>query len=62
MIFLIYFIYYAVFLFISFTILLKSIGYGIYEINEEKNKYGGITIILLSIVVVIFSNIMLWIS
>lgn len=56
------FIYYAVFLFVSLYILLKSIGYGIYEINEEKNKSGGICVISFSTLVVTFTNIVLWIS
>lgn len=28
---------------------LKSIYYGIYEINNKKNKSGGITVILIAI-------------
>ena len=45
--------------FIIFTviILLKSIFYALYEINTEKNKIGGIAIITFSIIVTIFSNI-----
>ncbi|MCI8273956.1 MAG: hypothetical protein HFJ55_07845 [Clostridia bacterium] len=54
-------IFYTVFLFITAYILLKSIGYGLYEIKENKNKIGGICVISFSILVVIFANIMLWI-
>lgn len=33
---------------------LKSIYYGIYEINEKKNKPAGITVIFLAILGLIF--------
>ena len=55
-------IYDLIFLLISVFILLKAIGYAIYEIKELKNKVGGITIISFSILVVIFANIMMWIK
>ena len=54
-------IYDLIFLLISIFILLKAIGYAIYEIKELNNKVGGITIISFSILVVIFANIMMWI-
>lgn len=50
------------FLLTSLYILLKAIGYALYEINTIKNKMGGIVIITFSIFVIIFSNIMVWIS
>ena len=50
-----------IFLLISIFILLKAIGYAIYEIKELNNKVGGITIISFSILVIIFANIMMWI-
>lgn len=55
-------VYHFLFLIISFYILLKTIGYGLYEINTVKNKSGGIVVIIFSILVVIFSNIFVWIS
>lgn len=54
-------IYDLIFLLISIFILLKAIGYAIYEIKELNNKVGGITIISSSILVIIFANIMMWI-
>ena len=54
-------IYDLTFLLISIFILLKAIGYAIYEIKELNNKVGGITIISFSILVIIFANIMMWI-
>jgi hypothetical protein len=54
-------IYHVLFLFISIYILLKAIGYAMYEINTTKNKSGGIVVIVFSTLVVIFSNVMVWI-
>lgn len=54
-------IYDLTFLLISIFILLKAIGYAIYEIKKLNNKVGGITIISFSILVIIFANIMMWI-
>ena len=42
--------------------MLQTIGYGIYEIKEKGNKPGGIVVISFSILVVIFSNIMMYIN
>ncbi len=50
--------------FTIFTILalMKTIGYGIYEIKHEKNLFGGICVIGFSVASVVFCNIMFWIS
>lgn len=53
-------VYHLLFLIISVYILLKAIGYALYEINTFKNKSGGIVIIALSIFVTIFSNLLVW--
>lgn len=52
-------IYNIFFFLISIYILLKAIGYSIYEISENKNKSGGIIVIAFSMLVTIFSNIMM---
>lgn len=52
-------IYFIVFLIITIYILLKAIGYAIYEIKELNNKIGGIVVISFSTLVVIFVNIMM---
>lgn len=52
-------IYFIVFLIITIYILLKAIGYAIYEIKEFNNKVGGIVIISFSTLVVIFVNIIM---
>ncbi len=54
------FIYNLIFLIISIYILGNTIGYAVYEIKQFNNKFGGITIIVFSIFVVIFSNAMMW--
>ena len=56
------FVYHLFFLIISIYILLKVIGYSLYEINTLKNKSGGIVVIAFSIIVVIFSNVMVWLN
>ncbi len=55
-------IYDLVFLLLSLYILGKTIGYAVYEIKQFNNKSGGITIIIFSVIVVIFSNLMMWIN
>lgn len=55
-------IYDLIFLVITIFILLKVIGYAIYEIKELNNKVGGITIISFSFLVTIFDNVMMWIK
>lgn len=53
-------IYNSIFLLTSIYILIKVIFFGIYEIKDLKNKVGGYITISLSVLIVIFSNIMIW--
>ena len=53
-------VHYIIFFLITLYILLKVIGYGIYEIKQEHNKFGGIVVITFSCFVVIFANLVLW--
>lgn len=55
------FLYHFIFIVVTVFVLIKTIFYGIYEINTEKNKSGGIAIIIFSILVVVFSNLMTFI-
>ena len=57
MIFLQNFIYDFLFIVFSIFILFKTISYGVYEIKGQKNKVGGFSIIIFSILVVIFFTI-----
>ena len=54
------FIYHFIFIFITFFILIRTIFYGLYEIQTLDNKKGGIAVIIFSIIVVLFANIMLF--
>lgn len=53
-------IYHFTFIVVSLFILIKTIFYGIYEINSENNKSGGIAVICFSILIVVFSNIIVF--
>ena len=52
-------VYNIIFLILTLYILLKTIGYAIYEMKECNNKIGGIVVISFSTAVVIFVNIMM---
>lgn len=54
------FIYHFTFFAVSLFILIKTIFYGVYEINSENNKSGGIAVICFSVLVVIFANIIVF--
>ena len=54
-------IYKLFFLLLTIWILLKAIGFAIYEIKELDNKTGGVVVICFSGLVIIFANIMMWI-
>ena len=51
-----------IFLIFTLYILLRCIAYGIYEIKEENNKFGGISFIITGITAVVFSNILMFIN
>ena len=50
----------VLFFIISILIFLKTISYGIYEFKNNQNRFGGILIFIISIIMVIFSNIMVY--
>ena len=54
-------IYRLIFLLLTIWILLKTIGFAIYEIKELDNKTGGVVVICFSFIFIIFANIMMWI-
>ena len=55
------FIYNFIFLISSIYLLVKAVFYGIYEIKNENNKYGGIAVIAFSLLVTVFVNIVIWV-
>ncbi len=54
------FLYHFIFIAVTIFILIKTIFYGIYEINTENNKSGGIAVICFSILGVVFANIIVF--
>lgn len=53
-------LYHFTFVVISIFILVKTIFYGLYEINTENNKSGGISVIVFSVLVVVFTNVVVF--
>ncbi len=54
--------YRFLFLIFSIFVLLKSIFYALYEIKTQDNKSGGIAVICFTIVVLIFTNIIVFLK
>lgn len=54
------FLYHFVFIAVTIFILVKTIFYGIYEINTENNRSGGIAVICFSVLIVVFTNIIVF--
>lgn len=46
---------------LSIYFFIKNISYGLFELNTQKNKAGGITILVTSAVALIVTNILIWI-
>ena len=51
------FIYHFTFIIFTFFVLLKTIFYGFYEIKTQNNKVGGVSVILFSVLVIVFANV-----
>lgn len=54
--------YHFLFLIFSIFVLLKSIFYALYEIKTQDNKSGGIAVICFTIIVLIFTNIIVFLK
>lgn len=54
------FIYHFTFIVVTIFILIKTISYGLYEIKNQNNKFGGIAVICFSILVIVFTNILVY--
>ncbi len=52
--------YHVLFLIFTIYVLIRSISYGLYEIQQEGNKFGGELVIVFSVFSVVFSNIIVW--
>lgn len=54
------FIFYTIFILSSIFVFVNTVSYGLYEIKQEKNTYGGVLVIVFSIFCIIFSNIVVF--
>lgn len=54
-------IYHFVFIIFTTYLFIKSSIYGLYEIKNKKNIFGGISIILLNVFCLFFVNIMIYV-
>ena len=54
------FLFHFIFIVITIFILIKTIFYGLYEINTENNRSGGIAVICFFFLFVVFANIIVF--
>lgn len=48
------------FLIFSTFLFIRCVAYGIFEINQNYNKNGGISFIIFCFISILFSNIVIW--
>lgn len=46
---------FILFVIVNIFIFIKVLAYGLYEIKQENNKFGGITVIVFSLLVAVLS-------
>lgn len=46
---------FVLFVIINIFIFIRVLAYGLYEIKQENNKFGGITVIVFSLLVAVLS-------
>lgn len=49
-------------LYFSFIIFVRTFSYGLYELKNNKNKVGGITVIFTAIVILLLPNIVMYLN
>lgn len=54
--------YHILFLLFTIYVLIESISYGIFEIKQQSNKFGGTCVILFTIFCIVLGNIVAWTS
>lgn len=47
---------------LTIWICIKTVSYGLFEIKTNHNKIGGVAVIILGFISVIFPNVMLYIK
>jgi uncharacterized membrane protein HdeD (DUF308 family) len=53
-------VFHIIFLCITIFVFIYTTSYALYEINHEKNKAGGIGIIVFTVFSIVFSNIVVF--
>ena len=46
---------FVLFVIVNIFIFIRVLAYGLYEIKQENNKFGGITVIIFSLLVAVLS-------
>ena len=54
--------YHFLFLIFSVFVLLKSVFYALYEIKTQDNKTGGVAVIVFTVIVLVFANIVVFLK
>lgn len=55
-------VYHILFSLFTIYLLIESISYTIFEITNQKNKFGGTCVIIFNIFCIILSNIVVWMN
>lgn len=50
-------VFHVLFVIASLYVFLKAVFYAVYEIKTQDNKAGGIGVIVFSVIVIVFANI-----
>lgn len=54
--------YHFLFFIFSVFVLLKSVFYALYEIKTQDNKSGGVAVIVFSVIVLVFANVVVFLK
>ena len=54
--------YHFLFLIFSVFVLLKSVFYALYEIKTQDNKTGGVAVIVFTVIVLVFANVVVFLK
>ena len=54
--------YHFLFLIFSVFVLLKSVFYALYEIKTQDNKSGGVAVIVFTVIILVFANVVVFLK
>ena len=54
--------YHFLFFIFSVFVLLKSVFYALYEIKTQDNKTGGVAVIVFTVIVLVFANVVVFLK